>query len=154
MCVTVLSSGRDGSPSRPRRVEATSGRFAKMRPEVASTSRPVPGAEGFTLIEVVITFTIAALVIAATASALMATLRAEATTHRQVQAEAALRTLQTQLWIGTETNSFATNLPPDWALESEVIERGEGTNRVEWTVWRIGPVAHASFTATLATQTP
>jgi type II secretory pathway pseudopilin PulG len=109
---------------------------------------------GFTLIEVVIAFIVAALVIAASASALVATLRSEATSHRQAQAVASLRTLQTQLWLGAETNSLATNLPPDWALENEVVEQGEGTNHVVWTVWRIGPTARASFSASLATAAP
>ena len=111
-------------------------------------------AEGFTLIEVVIAFIVAALAIAATASALVATLRSEATTHYQAQAVATLRTLQTQLWLGAETNSLATNLPPDWVLASDMVEQGEGTNRVVWTVWRIGPTARASFSASLATPSP
>lgn len=108
----------------------------------------------FTLIEVVIAFTVAALVIAASASALVAMLRSEATSHRQAQAVATLRTLQTQLWLGAETNSLATNLPPDWIMENETVEQGEGTNRVVWTLWRISPTARASFSASLATSEP
>lgn len=111
-------------------------------------------AEGFTLIEVVIAFIVAALVIAATASALVAALRSETTSRRQAQAVASLRTLQTQLWLGAETNSLATNLPPEWALEQETVEQGEGTNQIVWTVWRMGPTARSSFSATLVTQSP
>ena len=106
---------------------------------------------GFTLIEVVIAFTIAALIIAAAATGLLAALRAEAMAGRQLQAGAALRTLQTGLWLGVATNNLATNLPPDWQLENEVVEQGEGTNHVAWSVWRLGPVTRASFSATLVT---
>lgn len=111
-------------------------------------------AAGFTLIEVVIAFTVGALVVAATASALIAALRAEAVAHRQLQADAALRTLQTGLWLGVETNSLATNLPPEWVLESDSVEQGEGTNSVVWNLWRMSPVTRASFSATLATPSP
>jgi prepilin-type N-terminal cleavage/methylation domain-containing protein len=113
-----------------------------------------PVVHGFTLIEVVIAYSIAAVVLAVTASALIATLRSEATSHRQAQAVATLRTLQTQLWLGAATNSLATNLPPDWALANETVEQGEGTNRVVWTVWRVGPTAHAAFAAALAAAAP
>ena len=120
-----------------------------------STTPSIPSSStGFTLIEVVITFMIAALIIAATASALITILRSETTARRQVQAAASLRTLQTQLWLDAETNSLATNLPPDWVMESETVEQGEGTNRMVWTVWRIGPQARRSFSATLVTAEP
>jgi len=109
---------------------------------------------GFTLIEVVIAFIVAALVIAVTASALITTLRAEAMAHRQRQADAALHTLQAGLWLEVETNSLATNLPPDWALESESVEQGEGSNRVDWMVWRMSPLTRSSFSAALATPQP
>jgi len=111
-------------------------------------------ASGFTLIEVVIAFAVAALIIAAVASGLVATLRAEATAHRQATAETALRTLQTEVWLGTATNNLATNMPPGWMLESETVEQGEGTNRIIWTHWRSGPEARRSFVVSLFVQQP
>ncbi|MCX7006273.1 MAG: type II secretion system protein [Kiritimatiellaeota bacterium] len=110
--------------------------------------------DGFTLIEVVIAFAVASLIIAAVASGLVATLRAEAMAHRQATAEIALRTLQTELWLGTATNNLATNLPSGWVLESENVEQGEGTNRIVWTHWRLGPETRRSFSATLSAQQP
>ena len=109
---------------------------------------------GFTLIEVVIAFAIVALIVTAVSSGLVATLRAEATAHRQATAEATLRTLQAELWLGADTNSIATNLPPGWVLASETIEQGEDSNRVVWCQWRFGPEARRSFGVTLATQQP
>jgi type II secretory pathway pseudopilin PulG len=111
-------------------------------------------ASGFTLIEVVVAFTVAALIIAAVASGLVATLRAEATATRQQAAADALRTLQTGLWLGTDTNSFATNLPAGWLLTSETTEQGEGTNRVVWSQWRIESETRRACSAALAAQQP
>jgi len=111
-------------------------------------------ASGFTLIEVVIAFAVVALIVTAVASGLISTLRAEATAHRQSSAEATLRTLQAELWLGADTNNLATNLPPGWALESENVEQGEGTNRLAWTQWRFGPEARRSFSATISVQQP
>jgi prepilin-type N-terminal cleavage/methylation domain-containing protein len=111
-------------------------------------------ASGFTLIEVVVAFAVVALIVTAVASGLISTLRAEVTSHRQSTAEATLRTLQAELWLGAETNSIATNMPPGWALESESVEQGEGTNRLVWTQWRLGPEARRSFSATLSVQQP
>jgi len=112
------------------------------------------GRQGFTLIEVVVAFTVAALVIAAVASGLVATLRAEVMACRQTTAVTALRTLQTGLWLGSDTNSFSTNLPAGWQLTSETIEQGEGSNLTIWSLWRLEPEAHRSFSASLATRQP
>jgi type II secretory pathway pseudopilin PulG len=106
------------------------------------------------LIEVVVAFAVAALIIAAVASGLVGTLRAEATTHRQAIVGGALRTLQTGLWLGADTNRFSTNLPAGWQLTSEISEQGEGSNRVVWNQWRMEPVTRRSFSAVLATQSP
>ena len=119
-----------------------------------SNTPPLHSSAGFTLIEVVIAFAIVALIVTAVSSGLVATLRAEATAHRQATAEAALRTLQTELWLGTDTNNLATNMPPGWVLESEAVEQGEGTNRLVWTHWHIGPEARHSFSATFSAQQP
>jgi hypothetical protein len=102
----------------------------------------------------VVAFAVVALIVTAVASGLVGTLRAEATSHRQATAEAALRTLQAELWLGADTNSIATNMPPGWALASEAVELGEGTNRVVWTRWQLGPEARRAFTVTLSTQQP
>ena len=119
-----------------------------------STAPSLHSSSGFTLIEVVVAFTVAALIIAAVASGLVATLRAEAMTHRQAEAETALRTLQAEIWLGSDTNSFATNLPAGWQLTSETIEQGDGTNRVVWTQWRMEPENRKSFSASLSAQQP
>jgi len=109
---------------------------------------------GFTLIEVVVAFAVAALIVTAVASGLVAILRTEATAHRQTTAAATLRTLQAELWLGAATNSLATNMPPGWVLDSETVEQEDGTNHLAWTQWRIGPEVRRSFSATLSIQQP
>lgn len=110
------------------------------------------GRQGFTLVEVVVAFSVAALIIAAVASGLMATLQAEATAHRQATAAIALRTLQSEIWLGSDTNSFVTNLPAGWQLAGESCDYGEGTNRVVWMQWRLEPGNRKSFSVSLSSQ--
>lgn len=109
---------------------------------------------GFTLIEVVIAFAVAALIIATVSSGLVATLRADVMAQRQAKAEMALRTLQTELWLGVVTNNLATNLPPAWVLDSEIVEQGRGTNQITWLTWRLFPEFHRSYCVSLSIQQP
>ena len=102
----------------------------------------------------VVAFAVAALIVTAVASGLVAILRTEATAHRQTTAAATLRTLQAELWLGSDTNSLATNMPPGWALDSETVEQDDGTNHLTWTQWRVGPEARRSFSATISVQKP
>ena len=158
-----LPLGHDGAwPSRlcRRLVEGrTLSRSAKLLSGSSLQCSNIPilhtsSASGFTLIEVVIAFAVAALIITAVSSGLVSTLRGEATAHRQATAESALRTLQTELWLASDTNNLSTNMPPGWALESETIEQGEGTNRIVWTQWHLAPESRRAFGVTLSTQQP
>ncbi len=152
---------RQASPSTRRTSLMTCFLLSKLaaarRPTLQPSHTPAlqaSSASGFTLIEVVVAFTVAALIIAAVASGLVAALRAEATAQRQQTAGEALRTLQTGLWLGIDTNSLATNLPAGWRLASETTEHGEGSNRVVWSQWRLEAHTRPSCSAGLASQQP
>ncbi|MCX6995820.1 MAG: type II secretion system protein [Kiritimatiellaeota bacterium] len=113
---------------------------------------PSAGPAAFTLIEVVIALAVAAMLIAATASAMIGALRAETSARLQQRAGDLLQTLQTEAWLAAETNQAATNLPPDWISSIESVEQGEGTNLVFWTVWKIWPLSRPALTAALCRQ--
>jgi type II secretory pathway pseudopilin PulG len=107
---------------------------------------------GFSIIEVVVSLALCALVAGAVASSLTTALRAERRAVEMRENRRASDQLQQALSFPAFFADLTENLLQDWALTPAVQMAGEGTNQLAWTVWELSRADDVSRRTYVATR--
>ena len=95
-------------------------------------SRPRTSDPAFSLVELIVAIAILALLVGATARALMTSMRGEESGELLLSGRLALARVDTAIANGIAADKLAETVPAGWQLRDQSIETGPKTNIVVW----------------------
>ena len=111
-----------------------------------------PMKSGFTFLEVLIALLAAILLISATSSSLITSLKAEQVSGYQRDAAFLVNQLATESRLGLEPTGTVIQAGSEWEINSDDMKVGEGPAAIEWRVWILSPRERPSLTVTFASR--
>ena len=108
---------------------------------------------GFTYVEVLIAFLIAAILTTAVCSTLIVSLRAEREAAWLRQCRFTVQSLVADVYANEKPTDAVAAAYPDWAIDIEEADSRDASGRgVSWEIWRLSPRSRPSLAVTVEFQ--